>query len=82
MYPSQNIIEMIKSRSIRWVGYVAHIGHVVNASKCSVGKRQGERTRCLLFWDVSANWYPAGNLLPIREKWYSVGNLLPLHAQS
>jgi hypothetical protein len=31
LYSSPNIIRMIKSRRMRWVGHVAHMGEMINA---------------------------------------------------
>jgi hypothetical protein len=33
LYASPNIIRLIKSRSMRWVGHVAHMGEMRNAYK-------------------------------------------------
>jgi hypothetical protein len=40
---SPNIIGMIKSRTIRWAGYVARMGEKRNAWKVLVGKPEGKR---------------------------------------
>jgi hypothetical protein len=42
-YASPNIIRVIKSRSMRWVGHAASMGETRNAHKISVGKTEGER---------------------------------------
>jgi hypothetical protein len=42
-YPSPNIIRVIKSRRMRWVGHVAHMGEMRNAYKILVGKSEGKR---------------------------------------
>jgi hypothetical protein len=34
---------MIKSRMIRWVGHVAHMGQKTNEYKALVGKSEGKR---------------------------------------
>jgi hypothetical protein len=41
MYPSPNIIEVIKLRIIRWAGYVARMGEI-NSYKIFVGKPDGK----------------------------------------
>jgi hypothetical protein len=38
LYTSPNIISMTKTRRMRWVGQVAHMGEVRNAYKTSIGK--------------------------------------------
>jgi hypothetical protein len=43
LYPSPNIIRMIKSRRMRWMGHVARIREKSNAYKILVGKPQGKR---------------------------------------
>jgi hypothetical protein len=40
---SSNIIGIIKSRRMRWVEHVAHIGEMRNAYKMLVGKPEGKR---------------------------------------
>jgi hypothetical protein len=44
LYSSLNIIRMIKSRRIRWVGHVACLGKIRSAYKILVGKPEGKRT--------------------------------------
>jgi hypothetical protein len=43
LYPSTNIIRMIKSRMMRWVGHVARMGEARNAYRILVGKPEGKR---------------------------------------
>jgi hypothetical protein len=43
MYISQNIIKVIKSKSMRWAGNVACMGEMRNAYKILVGKPEGKR---------------------------------------
>jgi hypothetical protein len=40
LYPSPNIIRMIKSRRMRWTGHVARMGETRNAYR---GKPEGKR---------------------------------------
>jgi hypothetical protein len=40
---SPNIIRMIKSRKMRWVGHVARMGEKRNAYRILVGKQEGKR---------------------------------------
>jgi hypothetical protein len=42
LYSSLNI-KVIKSRKMRWVGHVAHLGEIINAYKTLVGKQEGKR---------------------------------------
>jgi hypothetical protein len=42
-WSSQNIIRMIKSRSIRWAGHVAGMGETRNAYRILMGKTEGNR---------------------------------------
>jgi hypothetical protein len=50
LYSSPDIIRQIKSRRMRWVGHVAHMGEGRNVYRVLVGKPQGkrplERPRC------------------------------------
>jgi hypothetical protein len=43
LYPSPNIFREIKSRRIRWVGHVAHMGEERKLYKVLVGKPEGKR---------------------------------------
>jgi hypothetical protein len=42
-YASPNIVRVIKSRRIIWVGHVACIGEIRNAYKSMLGKPEGKR---------------------------------------
>jgi hypothetical protein len=50
LYSSPNIIRMIKSRMMRWVGHAAQMGKKRNACMILVGKPEGKiplgRPRC------------------------------------
>jgi hypothetical protein len=54
LYYSANIIRQIKSRRMRWVGHVAHMGVERNVYKVLMGKPKGkrplERPRCR--WEI------------------------------
>jgi hypothetical protein len=41
LYSSPNIIQVIKSRRLRWAGHVAHMGERRGAYRALVGKREG-----------------------------------------
>jgi hypothetical protein len=43
LYSSLNVIIMIKSRGVRWVGHVARMGVQRNAYRILVGKPEGKR---------------------------------------
>jgi hypothetical protein len=43
LYASQNIIRVIKSRSVRWARYIARMGEMRNAYKILFRKREGKR---------------------------------------
>jgi hypothetical protein len=43
LYPSPNIIRMIKPRRMRWTGHVARMGDRQNAYRIFVGKPEGKR---------------------------------------
>jgi hypothetical protein len=43
LYPSPNIIRIIKSRRMRWTGHVARIREKRNAYRILVGKQEGKR---------------------------------------
>jgi len=42
LYPSQNIIRVMKSRMVRWVEYVARMGEIRNAYKILIGEPEGK----------------------------------------
>jgi hypothetical protein len=43
MYSSPNIVQVIKSRRMRWAGHVAHIGERRGIDRVLVGKPEGKR---------------------------------------
>jgi hypothetical protein len=43
MYSSQNIIRVIKSRRLRWVGHVAHMGEERGVYRVLFGRPKGKR---------------------------------------
>jgi hypothetical protein len=43
LYASPNIIRVIKSRKMKWVGYVARMGETRNAYEIFVGNPEGKR---------------------------------------
>jgi hypothetical protein len=42
LYSSPNIIWVIKSRRMRWAGYIAHVGEKGGAYRVLVGKPEGK----------------------------------------
>jgi len=44
LYPSPNIVRVIKSRRMRWAGHVARIGEERGAYRVLVGKTGGKET--------------------------------------
>jgi hypothetical protein len=45
LYSSENIIQMIRSRRLRWAGNVGRMGERRNAYRVLVGKPEGRRPR-------------------------------------
>jgi hypothetical protein len=43
MYATSNIISVIRSKRMNWVGHVAHMGEIRNAYKSLVGRPEGKR---------------------------------------
>jgi hypothetical protein len=43
LYSSPPIVRMIKSRRMRWVGHVVHMGEVRGVYRVLVGKPEGKR---------------------------------------
>ena len=43
LYSSPNIVRVIKSRRMRWVGHVASVGEERGAYRVLVGKPEGKR---------------------------------------
>jgi len=43
LYPSPNIVRVIKSRRMRWAGHVAHMGEERGAYRILVAKPEGKR---------------------------------------
>jgi hypothetical protein len=43
LYASPNIIRVIKSRRVKWLGHTAHIRKMLNAYKSLVGEPEGKR---------------------------------------
>ena len=44
MYPSPNIVRVIKSKRMRWVGHVALMGEERGVYRVLVGKLEGRRS--------------------------------------
>ena len=52
LYRSPNIVRVIKSRRMRWVGYVAHMEEGIGVHKVLVGKSEGKRP----LWRPKRRW--------------------------
>jgi hypothetical protein len=59
LYSSPDIIRMIKSRKMRWVGHVACMGAIRNAYNIKVGMPEGKRPhrRHRRRWDNNIKMY-------------------------
>jgi len=44
LYPSPNIVRVIKSRRMRWAGHVAHMGVERGVYRVLLGKPEGKRS--------------------------------------
>jgi hypothetical protein len=69
LYPSPNIIRMIKSRRMRWAGHVARMGEKRNTYRILVGKPKGMRSgrqRCRWVDNITID------LREIRMGWYGL----------
>jgi hypothetical protein len=44
LYTSPNIVRVIKSSKMRWVGHIACVGEMRNAYNILVGKPEGKRS--------------------------------------
>ena len=85
MYSSSNIVQVIKSRRMRWAGHVAHIGERWSIYRVLVGKPEGKRPlgRPKLGWEdnikmdlqevecESMDWI---ELAEDRDRWWACVN--------
>jgi hypothetical protein len=64
LYCSPNIVRVIKSRRMRWVGHAARIGRRSDVYRLLVGKLEGKRPlgRPRRRWEIILRW--------IFGKWY------------
>jgi hypothetical protein len=58
LYPSPNVISVIKTRRMRWAGHVGHVKEMRNTYKILVGKHKGKDYSKDLGRDrnITANW--------------------------
>ncbi|KAJ4448778.1 hypothetical protein ANN_00169 [Periplaneta americana] len=73
LYPSPDIIRNIKSRRLRWAGYVARMGESRNAYRVLVGRPEGKRPlgRPRRRWEDNIKMY-------LKEVGYDDGNWINL----
>ena len=76
LYSSPNIVRVIKSRRMRWAGYVARMGKERGAYRFLVGKPEGKRPlgRCLDnirmdLQEVGCGYVDWIGLAQDRDKW-------------
>jgi hypothetical protein len=85
LYSSPKIIRMIKSRRMRWAGYVAHMK--MNAYTILVGKPEGRRPlgrqRCKWVDNIKMDLREIGlggmdwiDLAQVRDKWSALVNMV------
>jgi hypothetical protein len=44
LYPSPNIVRVVKSKRMRWAGHVARMGEEIGVHRVLVGKPEGKRS--------------------------------------
>jgi hypothetical protein len=76
LHTSPNIIRVIKSRSVRWVGQVARMGAMRNAYNILVGKPGGKRTlgRPKRRWEIEREVVVRMRLAQDRDQWRALVN--------
>jgi hypothetical protein len=85
LYSSPSIIRIMKSRKIRWAGYVARMGEKRNAYRLLVGKPEGKRPlgrpRCRWVDNIRMDLVEVGwgavdwiGLAQDRNRWRAVVN--------
>jgi hypothetical protein len=85
LYSSPNIIRMIKSRKMRWAGYVARMREKRNACRILVGKPEGKRSlgrpRCRWMDNIKVDLRGIGwngmdwiDLAQDRDQWRALVN--------
>jgi len=59
MYASPNIVEVIKSRRMSWVGHAARVKQMRNSYKIQVGKPEGKTAfgRPMFIWEDNIRTY-------------------------
>jgi hypothetical protein len=87
LYSSPNIIRIIKSRRMRWVGHVARMGEKRNTYRLLVGKPEGKRPlgrpRCRWIDNIKMDLLETGfnvvdwiGLAQNRYRWRALVNLV------
>jgi hypothetical protein len=66
IYPSPNIVRVIKSRNMRWAGHVAPMGEGRGVYRVLVGWPEGKRPqgRTRLRWGIILRW-----TWGVRDRW-------------
>ena len=83
LYSSPNIVQVIKSRRMRWAGHVAHMGEVRGAYGVLVGKPEGRRPmgrpRCRWVDNIRMDLQEVGcgymdwiGLTQDRDRWWTL----------
>jgi hypothetical protein len=85
LYSSRNIIRMIKSRRMRWVGHIARMEETSNAYMILMGKPEGKRPlgrqRCRWMDNIKMDLREVGwngmdwiELAQVRDQWKALVN--------
>ena len=85
LYPSPNMVRVIKSRRMRWVGHVEHMGEDRGVYRLLVGKSEGRRplgrpTRRLVdnirmdLQEVGCGYMDWIGLVQDRDRWRTLVN--------
>jgi len=86
LYPSPNMVRVIKSRRMRWVGHVEHMGEDRGVYRLLVGKSEGRRplgrpTRRLVdnirmdLQEVGCGYMDWIGLVQDRDRWRTLVNV-------
>ena len=87
VYFSPNIVWVIKSRRMRWVGHVAHMGERRGIYRDLVGKAEGKRPlgkpKCRWEYNIKMDLQEVGHegmdwieLAEDTDRWWALGNVV------